>query len=101
MRIKIDFPKEMKELFDTVEVDIQGVKVDDPTEFIRVNFKNSETGSVSESAFLPVTDIENYANKEQSGEQEPAEIVREDIKKLSTGEDKNNAGQSPLRKVSN
>lgn len=103
MLLRIDFPKEeIQEQFDQIHVDIQGVKVDDPTEFIRISYGNSITGEVSSPYLLPVTDIENYANKEDEPkveqEVEPIKLIKADITNIK---EKNNAGQSPLKRNNN
>lgn len=95
MLLKIDLSKEDKKLFDQVQVDIQGVKVDDPTAFIAVRYANKTTGAHSNDTLLPVTDIDKYANEEFA---EPTEEIKKDEPKVETNSgDKGNAGKSPRK----
>lgn len=108
MLLKIDLTEEDKKLFDQVQVDIQGVKVDDPTAFIAIRYANKTTAAMSSDTLLPVTDLDKYATEEHAEPTEPVKepegIKLDNITTYDSRKDaieKGNAGKSPKKPASN
>lgn len=86
MLLKISFPREAKKMYDEVWVDIQGVKVEDPTAFITTQYNNTKTGERGGASQLPVTTFDEYPGVLEEETKEPeapkvenATIIEDDI----------------------
>lgn len=77
MLLKISFPREAKKLYDEVWVDIQGVKVEDPTAFITTQYNNTKTGERGGASQLPVTIFDEYPGVLEEETKEP--VVEEAV----------------------
>ena len=75
MLLKISFPKEAKKLYNEVWVDIQGVKVEDPTAFITTQYNNTKTGERGGVAQLPITTFDEYPGVLEEEETKQEEVL--------------------------
>lgn len=94
MLLKIDFNKKAQKEFDEVQVDFPSIKALDPSLFVTIRYANKKTGTISSPQMIPVTDI---CDPEEGNESSSAVTKLE----KTINHDKENAGQSPRKPTHN